>query len=176
MDVIVHTAHYKALHHGDTPCHCDAFHPRGMHHNFSSFLFVIWDCMQIRSCLHAFTMQSFHMYTYVYTYVVSIQGCGHVWGTFVSSSGWVEFHPTLWPDYCPATWSTHPPGIHPAQHLLAQIKTFGKLIEFYFLNKGALIIGITDKWALIQRALFWPILLSWGCCRDVTYSTAAPPG
>ena len=33
--------------------------------------------------------------------------------------------------------------------------------DFYFLNKGALIIGIADKRPLIQRVMFWPYLLSW---------------
>ena len=45
-------------------------------------------------------------------------------------------------------------------------------IEVYFLNKGALIIGIADKRPLIQRALFWPVLLS----SAIGDSTAAPPG
>ena len=41
-------------------------------------------------------------------------------------------------------------------------------LEFYFLNKGALIIGIADKRPLIQRVMFWPYLLSRERCSAVT--------
>ena len=40
--------------------------------------------------------------------------------------------------------------------------------DFYFLNKGALIIGIADKRPLIQRVMFWPYLLSRERCSAVT--------
>ena len=42
------------------------------------------------------------------------------------------------------------------QKFWMQQSQVGMLVDIYFLDKGALIIGFADKRPLIQRALFWP--------------------